>query len=94
MGLILGPRGGQFQDNRGLQAVDDRIASSNFAPIGNIKNYGVTGEFNVPLGENADLIYIGSYRKFAGLETYDTDFTALDVFNVDFEQHQDQNHDP
>jgi iron complex outermembrane recepter protein len=79
----LGPRGGQFQDNRGLQAVEDRVASSNFAPIGNIKNYGVTGEINFPIGEKANLIYIGSYRKFRAKESYDTDFTALDVFNVD-----------
>ena len=79
----LGLQGGQFQDNRGLQAVSDRIASSNFAPVGNIKNYGVTGEITIPLSENADLIYIGSYRKFKARETYDTDFTALDVFNVD-----------
>jgi iron complex outermembrane recepter protein len=79
----LGARGGQFQDNRGLQAVEDRVASTNFAPTGNIKNYGITGEINIPVSDNADLIYIGSYRKFKGLEAYDTDFTALDVFNVD-----------
>ncbi|NJM49933.1 MAG: TonB-dependent receptor [Sphingomonadales bacterium] len=79
----LGATGGQFQDNRGLQAIDDRISSANFAPISNVKNYGVTGEINVPIGENADLIYIGSYRKFRARETYDTDFTALDLFNVD-----------
>ena len=79
----LGVKGGQFQDNRGLQAVKDRIASSNFAPIGNIKNYGVTGEITIPVGDKVDLIYIGSYRKFKARETYDTDFTALDVFNVD-----------
>ena len=79
----LGVTGGQFQDNRGLQAVDDRITSANFAPIGNIKNYGVTGEVTVPLSDAADLIYIGSYREFRAKETYDTDFTALDLFNVD-----------
>ncbi|MFC4291620.1 TonB-dependent receptor [Sphingorhabdus arenilitoris] len=79
----LGATGGQFQDNRGLQAVDDRISSANFQPIGNVKNYGVTGEVNIPIGENADLIYIGSYREFKARETYDTDFTALDLFNVD-----------
>jgi iron complex outermembrane recepter protein len=79
----LGPRGGQFQDNRGLQAVDDRIASVNFVPTANIKNYGITSEVKLPVGENADLIYIGSYREFRAKEAYDTDFTALDIFNVD-----------
>jgi iron complex outermembrane recepter protein len=79
----LGATGGQFQDNRGLQAVKDRVTSANFAPIGNIKNYGVTGEITVPVGDAADLIYIGSYREFRAKETYDTDFTAIDLFNVD-----------
>lgn len=75
--------GGQFQPNRGLAAVDDRISSANFAPIGNIKNYGVTGDINFIVGDNANLIYVGSYREFRAEETYDTDFTALDIFNVD-----------
>ena len=79
----LGATGGQFQDNRGLQAVDDRVTSANFAPIGNIKNYGLTGEISIPVSDAADLIYIGSYREFRARETYDTDFTALDIFNVD-----------
>ncbi len=82
-GFGLGATGGQFQDNRGLQAIDDRVTSANFAPIGNIKNYGVTGEITFPIGEAADLIYIGSYRQFRAKETYDTDFTAIDLFNVD-----------
>jgi iron complex outermembrane recepter protein len=81
-GFGLGATGGQFQDNRGLQAVDDRVSSANAVPLGNIKNYGVTGEFKLPVGDNADLIYIGSYREFRGKEAYDTDFTALDLFNV------------
>ena len=75
--------GGQFQPNRGLAAVDDRVSSANFAPIGKIKNYGVTGDINFIVGDNANLIYVGSYRKFRAQETYDTDFTALDIFNVD-----------
>jgi iron complex outermembrane recepter protein len=82
-GFGLGARGGQFQDNRGLQAVEDRVTSANIAPIGNIKNYGVTGEVTIPVSDAADLIYIGSYREFRARETYDTDFTALDLFNVD-----------
>jgi iron complex outermembrane recepter protein len=79
----LGIKGGQFQDNRGLQAVKDRITSANEAPKANIKNYGITGEIKAPIGENADLIYIGSYRKFSAKEKYDTDFQAIDLFNVE-----------
>ncbi len=79
----LGTTGGQFQDNRGLQAVEDRISSASAVPLGNIKNYGITSEIKFPVSDNADLIYIGSYREFRSREKYDTDFTALDLFNVE-----------
>ncbi len=88
----LGATGGNGQptvsDNPFDQAsfersINDRIASANFAPVADVDNYGVTGEVELPLGDNADLVFIGSYRKFASLETYDSDFTALDIFNVD-----------
>lgn len=65
------------------QALDDRIISANFAPVADVDNYGLTGEVEFPISDNADLIFIGSYRKFESLETYDSDFTALDIFNVD-----------
>ena len=79
----LGARGGQAQPNEGLQALDDLITTSDRVPLANVKQWGVTGEIEVPLGDSADLIYIGSYRKFDALESYDSDFTGLDVFNVD-----------
>jgi iron complex outermembrane recepter protein len=79
----LGTTGGQFAPSRGLQAVENRVSSANVQPFGRVKNYGITGEVKFPIGEDADLIYIGSYRKFKAREIYDTDFTALDVFNVD-----------
>ncbi len=82
-GFGLGATGGQFQDNRGLRAVEDRVTSANAVPLANIKNYGITGEVTIPVSENADLIYIGSYRKFRAKEKYDTDFQAIDLFNVE-----------
>jgi outer membrane receptor protein involved in Fe transport len=88
----LGPTGGNFQDtvatnpfDQGTfeQALDDRIASANFAPEGDFDNYGVTGEIEFPVSDNADLIFIGSWRNFSYFERYDSDFTALDIFNVE-----------
>ena len=88
----LGPTGGNgqptvsnnpFDQTSFEQSLDDRIASANFAPMSDVDNYGATGEVELPLGDNADLVFIGSYRKFTSLESYDSDFTALDIFNVD-----------
>lgn len=64
------------------RALDNRIVSANFAPRADIDNYGVTGELEFPVSDNADLIFIGSYRKYESFENYDSDFTALDIFNV------------
>ena len=64
------------------RAMDNRIVSANFAPRADIDNYGITGEVEVPVGENADLIFIGSWRKYESFEAYDSDFTGLDIFNV------------
>jgi outer membrane receptor protein involved in Fe transport len=65
------------------QALENRVVSANFAPIADIDNYGVTGELEFPLSDSADLIFIGSYRKYESFENYDSDFTGLDIFNVD-----------
>lgn len=87
----LGARGGMagpavavgpFDVTAGQRAVDSRTASVNFEPITDVDQWGVTGEIEVPLGESADLIYIGSYRKFNSFEAYDSDFSGIDVFNV------------
>ena len=64
------------------RALDDRTVSANFAPRADIDNYGVTGEVEFPVSDNADLIFIGSYRKYQSFENYDSDFTGLDIFNV------------
>ena len=87
----LGANGGNGQPvvatNRDDQAtferaMDNRIVSANYAPIADIKNYGITGEVEFPVSDNADLIFIGSYRKYDSFENYDSDFTALDIFTV------------
>lgn len=88
----LGLRGGQAQPNVALtpfdtnaaeQAREDRIATSNFAPIADVDQWGVTLEVEVPVSDSADLIYIGSYRDFSSFENYDSDFTGLDLFDID-----------
>ncbi|MEO0463895.1 MAG: TonB-dependent receptor [Pseudomonadota bacterium] len=87
----LGANGGNGQpsvattkfDQAGFEeALDNRVLSANFAPFSTIENYGVTGELEFPISDNADLIFIGSYRKFDANENYDSDFTAADIFNV------------
>ncbi|MBV7265073.1 TonB-dependent receptor [Erythrobacter sp. WH131] len=88
----LGPTGGNgqplvsnnpFGQAEFREALDNRVASANFAPIADVDNYGITTEIEFPVSDSADLIFIGSYRKFESMETYDSDFTALDVFDVD-----------
>lgn len=87
----LGANGGNGQpfvatapfDQGGFErAMDNRVVSANFAPRADVDNYGVTGELEFPLSENADIIFIGSYRKYESFEAYDSDFTGLDIFNV------------
>ncbi|QUL39433.1 TonB-dependent receptor [Erythrobacter sp. JK5] len=65
------------------KALNERIASANAAPIADIDNFGVTGEVEFPISDSADLIFIGSWRKYESFEQYDSDFTALDIFDVD-----------
>jgi len=88
----LGPRGRQAQpfvandpfDVTAIQdAMDDRTATANRVPMADVEQWGITGEIEIPLGDNADLIYIGSYRDFQSNENYDTDFTGVDFFDVD-----------
>jgi outer membrane receptor protein involved in Fe transport len=88
----LGANGGNGQPSVGTnpfgqadfeRAMDNRTVSANFAPRADIDNYGVTGELEFPLSDNADLIFIGSWRKYESFEQYDSDFTGLDIFNVD-----------
>ncbi len=87
----LGLRGGQAAPNAATspfdttnmqRAVDDRLSTESFPSSSKLSQWGITGELEFPLGDNADLIYIGSYREFESRNTYDSDFSGIDVFNV------------
>ena len=86
----LGPRGGMaapfttsnpFDQAGAEQSLDNLVATQGRLPTADIENWGVTGEITIPVGDSADLIYIGSYREFDAFETTDNDFSAIDVFN-------------
>ena len=86
----LGATGGQLvpaattpNDTAGLNAaLDGLTAAQSFAQTSNLDQWGITGEIEFPLSDNADLIYIGSYRDFNSTNTGDSDFTTLDIFHV------------
>ncbi|WP_417622568.1 TonB-dependent receptor [Parasphingorhabdus sp.] len=87
----LGARGGMaapdvainpFDTVAAQRAVDNRIATSDQRANPSNDQWGVTAEVDFPIGDSADLIYIGSYREFRAEEAYDSDFSGLDVFNV------------
>jgi len=91
-GLVgLGARGGMAAPNvatsatdfDGAQAaVDDRIATSSQVPNPSSEQTGITAEIEYALSDNADAIYIGSYREYDATEVYDSAFSGLDLFNV------------
>lgn len=87
----LGPRGGMAASNVGASlidvagvqaAVDDSIATANFAPTPSSEQTGIVAELEYAVNDSADLIYIGSYRDYSAAEAYDSDFSGLDIFNV------------
>ncbi|MFZ1741799.1 MAG: TonB-dependent receptor plug domain-containing protein, partial [Pontixanthobacter sp.] len=87
----LGARGGQsginaaitnFDTGAAQDAVDDLITTANAQSVNSNDQWGVTGELEIPLSDSVDVIYIGSYREFSAQESYDSDFSGLDVFNV------------
>lgn len=88
----LGATGGNFAgasasgpfDNAGAQsALEGLTASESYVATTGISQWGVSGEIKFPLGDSANVIYIGSYREFTseGGQS-DSDFTSLDLFNV------------
>jgi iron complex outermembrane recepter protein len=92
--LGLAPNAGNGQpfvatsrfDQAGFERVtNNRVISANFAPTALIKNYGITADLEFPVTDSSDLIIVGGWRKFESREVYDSDFTALDIFNVDAE---------
>ncbi len=87
----LGARGGMaapvvavnpFDTTTAERALDNRIATSNQESVNSNDQWGITAEVEFPLGDSADMIYIGSYREFRASESYDSAFSGLDVFNV------------
>jgi len=90
-GVGLGLRGGMAAsvvatdplDNATAEdAVSNRLATASFRPDPSSDQTGITAEVEFPLSDNVDLIYVGSYRQYAALENYDSDFSGLDIFNV------------
>ncbi len=87
----LGPRGGMagpdvaldpFDTNAAQKATDNQIASINTPHLNNTDQWGITAEVEYPLSDAIDMIYIGSYRKYESAESYDSDFSAIDIFDV------------
>ncbi len=87
----LGPRGGMagpdvaldpFDTASAQKATDNQIASINTPHFNNTDQWGVTAEVEYPLSDVIDMIYIGSYRKYESAESYDSDFSAIDIFDV------------
>ena len=87
----LGARGGMagpdvaidpFDTNAAQRATDNQIASINTPHLNNTDQWGITAEVEYPLSDAIDMIYIGSYRKYQSAESYDSDFSALDIFDV------------
>ena len=64
------------------RAAERLIASSDQVPDPSSDQIGITGEIKIPVSDNADVVYIGSYREYDATEEYDSDFSSLDVFNV------------
>jgi len=88
----LGARGGNSAelfnddplDNSAAEdIVNERVANVNFQPNPENNQIGVVAEVEVPIGDFADLIYIGSYRDYQATENYDSDFSGLSVFDVE-----------
>ncbi|MEL7188958.1 MAG: TonB-dependent receptor [Pseudomonadota bacterium] len=72
-----------FDQSTGQDVMDNRVATASRLPLANAEQWGITGEIQVPLGDTADVIFIGSYRDFSSSENYDSDFSGLDVFDVE-----------
>ncbi|NMW31057.1 TonB-dependent receptor [Altererythrobacter sp. RZ02] len=82
MATVL-PATDAFDVTAAQRAIDNLTATASRVPLANTDQWGVTGEFELPIGDNADLIFIGSYRDFSSSENYDSSFSGLDVFDVD-----------
>jgi len=87
----LGARGGMSNpivatdptDNETAEdAVANLTATSNQLPQNESDQWGLTAEINFPVGDAVDGTYIGSYRQYDALNSYDSAFSGLDLFSV------------
>lgn len=65
----------------GRDALNNMRSNDDSGFINQTKQWGISGELKWGLGENAELTYIGSYRKFKARSAQD-DFVGLEVYNV------------
>ncbi len=92
-GLVgLGPRGGMagpdvatnpFDVSTAEKAADNRIATVDRSHVSDTDNWGFVAELEYPISDTIDIFYVGSYREYESTEGYDSDFSALDVFNIE-----------
>ncbi|WP_255552008.1 TonB-dependent receptor [Erythrobacter crassostreae] len=89
--VTLGARGGMsapvvatspFDQTTAEQALDNRIATADTLHLAASNQWGVTADLEFPISDSVDLFYVGSYRQYTNDESYDSDFSGLDVFNV------------
>ncbi|MEM6410677.1 MAG: TonB-dependent receptor [Pseudomonadota bacterium] len=75
----LDPTGGApFQEPDARN--DLQTNSDNFSNP--FQQWGISGEYNVSLGDYADLTYIGAYRDFSDETFRNTDYVGLNIFTV------------
>ncbi|MXO89822.1 TonB-dependent receptor [Pontixanthobacter aquaemixtae] len=79
---VPGTTTNRFDQSAAEASVDNLTSTANFVPSTHSDQWGLTGEIEIPIGDSADLIYIGSYREYSSEESYDSDFSGIDVFNV------------
>ncbi|MEL7218419.1 MAG: TonB-dependent receptor, partial [Pseudomonadota bacterium] len=72
-----------FDQSSAEGALDRLTATASRLPLAEVDQYGITGEIEFPISDDADLIFIGSYRDFSSTESYDSGFSGLDLFDVD-----------
>lgn len=80
--LGLPADGGVPDEFLGVQAQENRTASSSSIWRNGFDNLGFSGELNWDIGDSATLTYIGSYRDFDSFTSRSTDYVDLAVFSV------------
>lgn len=87
----LGLRGGQagtqfasgpYDEAGAVRAMETLLTTANQVQNSTSDQRGVSLELDIPVSDNIDATYIGSFRDYAAENDYDSDFSGLDVFNV------------